>query len=91
MSHLILCLEQVLFSIPEPADIVDNPVRLKPGSSTSSRLEICVPELEDVFPLLIVMSHLARSLGKADGHLAVVRDAIARTLPVFIEAQTSFS
>lgn len=52
---------------------------------------IYLPELEDVFPLLVVMSHLTRSLGKADGHLSVVWNAIACTFSIFIEAKTSFS
>lgn len=44
-----------------------------------------------MFPLLIVMSYFTHSISQADGHLSVVWDAIAGTLTVFVETETSFS
>lgn len=94
MAHLILCLEQVLFSIPQPVDI-QNIQTVDPSTSSGqfnrTACHFYSPELEDVFPLLIVMSHLTHRLSKADGHLSVVWDAIACTFSIFVEAETSFS
>lgn len=50
-----------------------------------------LPEFEYMFPLLVVIGHLTHSLTKADGYLAVVWNAIASALAVFIEAKASFS
>lgn len=52
---------------------------------------VFLPKLEDVFPLLIVVSHLTHSLSEADGHLSVVWNAVACAFSVFIKAKTSFS
>lgn len=91
MSHLILCLEQELFSIPKSAKMVEKPVSLPPLLGVLETSSNSSPELEDVFPLLIVVSHLTRSLSQADGHLSVVWNAIACTFSIFIEAKASFS
>lgn len=44
-----------------------------------------------MFPLLVVVGDLAHGLPEADGNLAVVWNAVARALSVFVETETSFS
>lgn len=54
-------------------------------------LSVFSPELEYVFPFLIVMGYFTHSLSQADGNFSVVWNAVASTLAVFIETKTSFS
>lgn len=53
-------------------------------------LSLLSPELEYIFPLLVVISYLTHSLSEADGYLSVVWNAIASALAVFIETEASF-
>lgn len=92
MSHLILCLEQVLFSIPQPEYCWQVSQTRSTDSPPSFMMAYhFLPELEDVFPLLVVVSHLTHGLSEADGHLSVVWNAIACAFSIFIEAKASFS
>lgn len=65
-----------------------NNLLLSMGFSLQSLLS---PELEYVFPLLIVGGYLTHGLSEADGYLSVVWNAVARALVVFIETKTSLS
>lgn len=96
-SHLILRLEQKLFSVAEPADGTQQgqktglaPQLLLPLRLPRPLFQLHPPEFEDVFPLLVVAGDLAGGLAQADGHLAVIRDAAAGALAVLVEAQAAF-
>lgn len=48
-----------------------------------------LPKLEDMLALLVVQGNVALCPLQADGHLAMVRNAVAGILAVLVEAQAT--